>query len=640
MDAQIKDLLRESRKKEINGDFLESMRFAIMATQRAEELQDRYGLCGGYINQAIVHYRFGNFAEAIRLAESALGYAADSADSVRAMLLLGLCAAETGDLQLAEEKFHQAADISRLNGDSSGRAWALHNLAALVYLHQGKYDLALEWIAESNRILLEIHEPNWGSAMLSAHIYQLQGRREQAYQSLVELRELVKPGSFLDAFYFYLAGELALDEGDPTRAGEYLRLGRLKMDKTANPQMTTYLNLALSRLHRFLGETPAARAWADEALILARRKNARLYAALAQVERAQVAILAGDLESARSDLLAAREVLILIGAAGYLAHANLLLTAISFQQQDSMAEEIWLETARQITAGGFAFWLERERALAYPLLTAYLHSQRREVRQATELLLVRLEKVAPLPLHVVGLGEFSVRQGNHLLDSPNWSRRKAGELFRFLLIQSQHRALKEVVMDALWPGNNTDSAKDLFYQATTTLRRILEPDLPPKFPSRYLVVHGEWLSLILPSGSTLDFEIFERSLKDALRNNLPDSLESCLNSYHAELFPLDRYADWVVTTRQRLADLYQQGLLALAHVQLASNHATEALHSAQALLKIDPWQEDAVLIGMQACLAMNDRPGALRLFRNLEQELNQHLEISPRKDLIELSNKI
>ena len=43
----------------------------------------------------------------------------------------------------------------------------------------------------------------------------------------------------------------------------------------------------------------------------------------------------------------------------------------------------------------------------------------------------------------------------------------------------------------------------------SALRRALEPDLPDKFPSRYLKVHQGWISLRLSEDSWVDYKEFE-----------------------------------------------------------------------------------------------------------------------------------
>ena len=78
---------------------------------------------------------------------------------------------------------------------------------------------------------------------------------------------------------------------------------------------------------------------------------------------------------------------------------------------------------------------------------------------------------------------------------------------------------------------------------------MLEPDLPVKFPSRYLTVADHQIRLNVPPGSTIDFESFECAMDRALPAS-HDELGQILALYTGELFPTDRYADWSTDPRE------------------------------------------------------------------------------------------
>ena len=111
------------------------------------------------------------------------------------------------------------------------------------------------------------------------------------------------------------------------------------------------------------------------------------------------------------DLLEAVELLEKMSCAYDIARAKFLLASLYYNQGRPGAEEIWLDAASRIVRGGYAFILERERGLAFPLVEKHLHSRKREVRQISESLLEYLANVPPLPLRVTGLGYFRVWQG-------------------------------------------------------------------------------------------------------------------------------------------------------------------------------------------------------------------------------------
>ncbi|HEY53838.1 MAG TPA: hypothetical protein G4N94_10310 [Caldilineae bacterium] len=66
----------------------------------------------------------------------------------------------------------------------------------------------------------------------------------------------------------------------------------------------------------------------------------------------------------------------------------------------------------------------------------------------------------------------------------------------------------------------------------------------------------------------------------------------------------------------------------------------EALNLAREALVREPWQEQATRLGMEACLALDDRAGALRLYRALAERLQKELGIEPGEDLREFYARV
>jgi DNA-binding SARP family transcriptional activator len=248
-------------------------------------------------------------------------------------------------------------------------------------------------------------------------------------------------------------------------------------------------------------------------------------------------------------------------------------------------------------------------------------------------LLAHLERVPPLLLRVFTLGRFEVWQGVRRIGKRAWSQRHAGELFRLLLISPRRSLSREQVFEALWPEKKPEVAQECFHQATSALRRALEPDLPDKFPSRYLKVEEGLVTLHLPPGSWVDFEAFEQHIRAR-------EWENALALFEGELFPDDRYADWAAGPRRRLLECSLQAWLVMARAHLDAGRPPEALDACRRVLAADAWQEEAVRVGMLACLALNDRAGALRLYRDLERTLREDLGVAPQADLRRLYHSL
>jgi DNA-binding SARP family transcriptional activator len=361
-------------------------------------------------------------------------------------------------------------------------------------------------------------------------------------------------------------------------------------------------------------------------LVIANRVGYCHLQGIALIERARATWDGGDLSTAEADLRSAIDILGRLQAAFDLARARLLLAALLYQQQRPEAMAAWLEAMRAMITGGYEFVAEQERTLAFPLIAAYAESPHPDVKAMSTVLLAHLQQIPPPPLHIRGLGRFEVRQQARIIDDRAWSRRRAGELFRLLLLSPQHSLSREQVLESLWPDRDPTTTDDSLHQTTSALRRCLEPDLPSKFPSRYLKVEGGRISLVLPAGSWVDFEAFESLIQD-------QAWEQALVLYEGDLFPADRYADWAAGPRERLLLKFHQALLVVGRQHLQVGRFQEALEASHRILAVDPWNESAVLLGMRASIAMNQRAEALRLYRELECTLQKDLGIAPQDEV-------
>jgi DNA-binding SARP family transcriptional activator len=402
--------------------------------------------------------------------------------------------------------------------------------------------------------------------------------------------------------------------------------------------MECWARLAASRYHRLAGETATALSWARDAVATARRKGSPYLELSGHIACAQAALANRDDPAWQAAMEAALPIAERHGCRLELAQLSLLRAVWSYREGHEDAERAWLEAACRIERDNYAFILERERVLAFPLLAAHARSRNPEVRKSADSLFAQLARIAPLPLRVTCLGRFEVWQGSRRIHEREWSKRHAGELFRLLLLQPNRTATDEFVFEALCPEQTPEAARTLLHHATSTLRRILEPDLPEKFPSRYVRFENHQIMLNLPPGSSVDIEEFELGLKvpafgPAAEPGAPGLLESTLGLYGGELLPGDRSADWSVAARARLSELHQRAQLELARRRLTRGEPQAALDLCRKIAATDPWNEAAVLLGMQACVALDDRPGALGLYKNLEHALRVDLQISPRKDV-------
>jgi DNA-binding SARP family transcriptional activator len=580
------------------------------------------------------------FDQAQHIAEEILQLAPQSESAVEATIALGICSAQTNHLDEADQYFHQAAEMSRRISYVLGIARSMQYLTSMVLIPRGQFHLALTVIEDAGQLSEDQGNRYWNEPILRGLIYQIVGDRRHCRQILDELVLRVEPGTRLAAAYYWLWARLALDDDELEQAKEYLRLGLRVANRIGVMDLNLWIRLEQSRYHLLRDEAAVARTWAEDALQLARQYGSQYFSGLALIDCAQANWDTGDAASAENDLIEAASLLEPLRAAYDLARLRFLRALWYKQTNHIKAEQAWLEAVTQITHYGYAYILEKEQDQAFPLIAAHARSKNAEVRLATETILKHLATVLPKPLRISTLGQFSVWKGRKRIPDQAWNRRKAGELFRYLLLQPNRAAGREIIIESLWPDHESESPADLLHQATSALRHVLEPDLPDKFPSRYLKVEGEHISLLLPPGSSVDFEDFERVLPLALQIRGTERLQEALNLYSGELFPSDRYSDWSAEKRLSLAELRQRGLLGLARAYLGQSQYYNAINCVRSILHVDAWNEDAVLIGIQAYVGLQDIPHALQLYTELERVLRTELEIVPRADLRSLAQSL
>ncbi len=585
-------------------------------------------------------YQAGQYQQAFQYATTIVEICDNSDAKIEALLINAVSAAQVGNLKVAENSFHLAANLSRSQNKKNAEATALHNLASSVFLIRGQFSLAIAYAEQANALFNQINISHWGWPWLRTFIYLTQGDRRRARNILYEMSNEVSPATRIAGAYYFLWAHLAIDEEEYDKANEYLRLGLRIALQTGAPDLNLWLRIEHSRCYRSQNETATAREWAEEALRHSQRLALPYFEGLSNLELAQVYWQGKQELLACETLDKAMSLFQQLGADYQHAYAVYLRSLWSHQQQSRDADANWIEAATLISNSGYAFILEKDQERAFHLVATRSKNGSDETNAVTDLLLENLARVQPQSLRIVCLGRFAVWKGRQLIPGKSWKRRKSGELFRFLLLQPGRKAGREAVMEALWPEQEPDSAINLFHQSTSSLRRLLEPDLPDKFPSRYLRYEGDEVILLLPAGSIVDFEAFQLNLKNAIAAKRADLIQEAISLYAGELLPEDRYYDWTEELRSRLLNQFMEGMVTLAGLYLKQERYADALERVNQVLRLDPWNEEAVEIGMHTYTRLGSVPHALRLYNQLADTLLKDLGISPRNELRSLVDSL
>lgn len=640
MSHSILRLLNESADEDARGNSNKALELSLYAFEAAHALDDREIRNQAYLQHARMLLRVGRYSECIEISESLVNEVPDSEQGAHALVFMGRCAAETDDIQTARGYLLRAVEICRRMKFQRELANSLIFLVSAVYMPSGQFGLALTTLDEASEIHLAHGGDHWGYPAIKAEICEIIGERACIRDALETVRLNFKQDTRGECTYYMLLGRLFRIEQAFQEAEEYLNKA-LKIANMVNvPGLNITIRLDLSHLYTMQGKNAIGFQWAQDAYILAKRNGSRYYRGLGLIEMARSAWTMNDPTYPENTLLEAIRLLSNFGDIFDQTRAMLYLAAWYHHQNHPLADRAWIDTSNSILANDYAFLLETERELVFQILAGCLRSKDLALKGPALKMVEQLQRVPSRPLTITSLGNFAVQCGNIDVPEAAWFRRRAGDLFRYLLLQRNHSATRDQIIDAIWSNTPPDTVFNLLHQATSALRRILEPDLPGKFPSRYVLIEKERISLILPPGSWVDFEEFAAGLPKAINQKNLSAIDKMLALYQGELFPSLSYSDWAAPQRQKLQDLFQRGQLELAKIHYENQNWVDALHSARSVIELDGWNEDAVLLVMHAYLAMNDAPHALAAYLELDRKLKADLEISARQDLQELAEDI
>ncbi len=222
-----------------------------------------------------------------------------------------------------------------------------------------------------------------------------------------------------------------------------------------------------------------------------------------------------------------------------------------------------------------------------------------------------------------GLGVLEIR----LLGAPEFAWE--GSAFRFaapprtlpllawLLLHRRAPLGRDAVAFAFWPDAMEEDAR-------SDLRRhlyYLTKALPPQNGEPWLVTDKKTIAWNARASFAFDVADFERLCAGE------DTLDAAARLYRGPLLEgLDD--EWIEPERERLQKLAQAALQRLI-ARESERDPARAIGFAQALLRVDPWREDALRELIALRHRSGDRAGALREYRDFTARLRRELDVAP-----------
>ncbi|MBI3958900.1 MAG: winged helix-turn-helix domain-containing protein [Chloroflexi bacterium] len=166
-----------------------------------------------------------------------------------------------------------------------------------------------------------------------------------------------------------------------------------------------------------------------------------------------------------------------------------------------------------------------------------------------------------MPLTITTLGEFRLLRDDEELSPAAWKNQKNRHLCQLLLTHRRNPPHREQLLEWLWPGLPPASADRSLRVAISQLRRALEPDLPPRADSAFLLITPSGYAWNPHADYTLDADRFDHLCSEFAVNPTGDDPYSRLALgeeakalYRGDFLAEEAYTDWASAEWERLRE--------------------------------------------------------------------------------------
>ncbi|MER7001625.1 BTAD domain-containing putative transcriptional regulator [Dactylosporangium sp. NPDC000555] len=217
--------------------------------------------------------------------------------------------------------------------------------------------------------------------------------------------------------------------------------------------------------------------------------------------------------------------------------------------------------------------------------------------------------------------------------------RKQRAVLAMLLLEPGRVVSVDRIVEGLWAGEAPASATGTLQAYVSQLRRVLEPDRPPRTPPAVLLTRDPGY-LLAVDDAQVDARRFAAGVEAARAGLARGDLEAAERSLHEALRewrgePLADLADEEFATAAvaRLGELHDGALEDLAEVQLGAGRTAAAIAGAQALLERRPFRERSWGQLMLGLYREGRQADALAAFRRARAVLDEELGLPPGPEL-------
>ncbi len=640
--GRIDSVISRSAGHSNNGAYREAVADAILATQMARKLKNATPLLIRSLSASgILHARLGEYPESLAAHGEALELAKAENDLSASVVILtgmGIDYQRLGDYSKSLECLFEANRLAVVTESSRQEATTLCNIGT-TYGAIGQSSIALEYFARG----LKLHEKNGNlrsqalvlkniseqhnqigefsmaltECLRSLKLFQSIGDRQGQAVALRAIGSTLQYVQQYESAYTYLARSVSLGE-------ELLEHHELLASLQALANLQTQLGQleeATEVFERIVGIASAV-----DMRTLAHESLAKTYKSLGRAKESRYHREA-YLELIREHYSPEQR-----------ERVKHLVAQFEYEQSLFEAERSGLNAEDMVEATDAlrrASELKADTVTKGVMSAGLPGSDTRDSISSLDPLVTNFE--------VRTLGGFELIVDGKAITNEDWQRKKARDVFKILLLNYGRSVATEELIELVWPESKLKNPEPSLWNATSCIRRVLEPGMKSQMASRYIMVVDKTYRLDLGTNVTIDFHDFKSLVARAQSakndSDRRDALERAIDLYSGDFLVEDLKAEWSAFERMLLKEQYIDALMSLAKLSRREGNRALALKLATKVLEVDQTFETAYELVLGIYREEGQAADSAKLIERCKKAFKTELGSVPPHHLLELASQ-
>lgn len=234
------------------------------------------------------------------------------------------------------------------------------------------------------------------------------------------------------------------------------------------------------------------------------------------------------------------------------------------------------------------------------------------------------------------LGRFAVLRDGEEIPPAAFRQRLVRTLVRILVVRRGEFVSRDVISEALWPGEApADPAANLRVLVTLARKALGDASLIRGGAGGYALSAGDWC--------VVDAELFEEEFRRAEQalasgdhRQALEGFRSALQLWHGEPLPEDAFDDWAAGYRSRLLRTRLHALEGAASASLSLGEPVPAVGWAEQAASAEPLRERAHALLVESLAVSGDTARALAEYEEFRRRLAGELGLDPSPEIQQL----